>query len=482
MCAKPFSPAVILAVLMAIYASCTPAPEPPGSGATQPGQGATPLISIREMHTEAIEVARDKVTQNNCGGTAEAENVIERTRAVEETLEVSSEFSVNAGGQVSILGTGVNLGASVAGRLGRSYGTTQQVKRSLTVKTAAHSSVEYEVSLEELWNVGEATVTLNGQNERIPFRFRSDFQMSLVNSVELPCATLTKASVKPIHEPTAIPAPAFVPTAVPDTPTPKSAPTAVPDTPRPTFAPTVVPDTPPPSAAQVGDSGEFGGVEFVRVPGGPFLMGKAMQQNSPTPDEEMPEHTIVLPDFWIMRTEVTNAQYERCVAAGTCTAPHNTFWNELRYQDHPVVSVTWYEAQEYARWFGGRLPSEAEWEKTCRGTDGRIYPWGDQDPTPLLANFNSISTEPVGTFQDGVSPYGALDMAGSVWEWTSSQYRPYPYDANDGRESEAGNRSRILRGGSFHSVGDYIRCTHRAWDVPTSQGYYSGFRVVIPGP
>ena len=99
-------------------------------------------------------------------------------------------------------------------------------------------------------------------------------------------------------------------------------------------------------------------------------------------DDEKPQQTdLYLDAFWIMRTEVTNAQYAKCVEAGACSEPNNTRWNDPAYAEHPVTNVNWEQANAYAKWAGGRLPTEAEWEKACRGTDGRIYPWGDEPPT-----------------------------------------------------------------------------------------------------
>ena len=127
--------------------------------------------------------------------------------------------------------------------------------------------------------------------------------------------------------------------------------------------------------------------------------------------------------FELARTPVTNAQYERFVAEAGATAPPH--WPAPA--DHPVTFVDWHEAAAFCAWAGGRLPTEAEWEKAARGTDGRTYPWGDEEDESRAAVGAGIkhgSTSPVGSHPDGASPYGLLDMAGNVWEWTSTEYPP----------------------------------------------------------
>jgi formylglycine-generating enzyme required for sulfatase activity len=170
------------------------------------------------------------------------------------------------------------------------------------------------------------------------------------------------------------------------------------------------------------------------------------------------------------------------------TQPYS--WNDKQWNGdaQPVVGITWYEAAAYCRWLSVqtgdnyRLPSEAEWEKAARGTDGRIYPWGNQSPDETRANFEFGHTMPVESYPAGASPYGVLDMAGNVLEWTRSKYRAYPYAPNDGREkgSKPEEKQFTLRGGSWYHNRTYVRCAARYGGYPGSGGdLIRGFRVLL---
>ena len=201
-------------------------------------------------------------------------------------------------------------------------------------------------------------------------------------------------------------------------------------------------------------------------------------------------HTVALNGFWIDRTEVTNFQYRQCVKARACSPPSSlqshsreNYYNNPEYDNYPVIYVTWHQAQEYAEWVGGRLPTEAEWEYAARGPSGNIYPWGNSAPNDLLANHDNRvgDTTEVGSYPDGASWCGVLDMAGNAWEWTSTLYRRYPYDFTDGRESfEVGeDPRRIVRGGSWACFSAHARCAYRFGSAPTTPWSQGGFRVVI---
>lgn len=155
--------------------------------------------------------------------------------------------------------------------------------------------------------------------------------------------------------------------------------------------------------------------ETVKIDGGEFIMGS--DAGAGVPDNETPAHTVMLPAYRIGKTLVTNAQYQHCVNEGICEVPDNDDWAIPDNAQRPVTDVSWFDADTYAKWVGGRLPTEAEWEKTCRSTDGRIYPWGDGPPSKALLNYNSYSagsTTDVGSYPPGVNHL--YDMAGNVWE------------------------------------------------------------------
>ena len=222
------------------------------------------------------------------------------------------------------------------------------------------------------------------------------------------------------------------------------------------------------------------GVIYVYVPAGMFTRGSTSGDT-----DEQPVHDTYLDAFWIMRTEVTNAQYAKCVAAGACPEPNNNFWDDRDQTEHPVVDVSWDNANAYARWAGGRLPTEAEWEKACRGTDARVYPWGNAWlENRASSQANGRTRQPVGTFPQGVSPYGALDMAGNVWEWTADWYDSDYYSVSPERNPsgpENGDR-RVVRGGSFSNSSSGLRCADRGGNYPTDRGDGFGFRLASPGP
>ena len=225
------------------------------------------------------------------------------------------------------------------------------------------------------------------------------------------------------------------------------------------------------------------------VPAGEYTMGS---NDSPW-DDEKPVHTVWVGDFRIGAYPVTNAQYEEFVLATNHEPPAH--WRGHRVpvelRNHPVVNVSWDDANTYCAWRSHqegrvvRLPTEAEWEKAARGTDGRTWPWGNTfDATKCNMNQTGIGdTSPVGVFAAGRSSYGAFDMAGNAWEWTRNVWGfDYPYRADDGREDQTRTDvSRVVRGGSFVLDDVYVRCAYRHRHSPGARGSGLGFRVVAPG-
>lgn len=243
------------------------------------------------------------------------------------------------------------------------------------------------------------------------------------------------------------------------------------------------------------------GVEMVYVPDGEFPMGSTDSDRKAGADEK-PAHAAYLDAFWIDRTEVTNARYVQFLNVqgghtGTCGGhdcietkvedkcshilrQEGRYVVESGFEDHPVTQVTWYGAQAYCEWAGVRLPTEAEWEKAARGGDGRFYPWGNEAADCGKAQYGDCGgmTVPVGSRPAGASPYGALDMAGNVWEWVADWYDTTYYDsspAKNPRGPSSGER-RVFRGGSWGYPPAFIRAADRARNRPLYAGFNVGFR------
>lgn len=221
-----------------------------------------------------------------------------------------------------------------------------------------------------------------------------------------------------------------------------------------------------------------------RVPAGPFLMGSNPKRDAGAYIDEQPQQTVTLPTYELARYPVTVVEYECFVRAGH--AVPNDWQTQLDNLDHPVVNVTWHDAVAYAAWLSERtgeqwrLASEAEWEKAARGTDGRVYPWGDSFDTTRCNTSEGArhGTTPVGTYPTGASPYGAEDMAGNVWEWTGSLRASYPYTLSGKREDPNSTSNRVLRGGSWNDNARLARVAFRGIVRPASVIVFNGFRLV----
>jgi formylglycine-generating enzyme required for sulfatase activity len=234
--------------------------------------------------------------------------------------------------------------------------------------------------------------------------------------------------------------------------------------------------------------------EMILIPAGEFLMGSDPSVDQDAASREQPQHTLYLPEYYLGKTQVTNAQYATFVKATDYYQPENWIGgNPPRdKEDHPVLVVSWHDAVTYCRWLAEitgkpyRLPNEAEWEKGARGTDGRIYPWGnrwDAERCNTRESSKPGDTTPVGAYPEGASPYGVLDMAGNIWEWTNSLWKPYPYRSDDGREDPSTWGRRVIRGGSWNYYRRGARCASRYRYSPGPRYYHRGFRVAAsPSP
>ena len=229
---------------------------------------------------------------------------------------------------------------------------------------------------------------------------------------------------------------------------------------------------------------------MVYVPDGEFEMGSTeqaiLQLHGEAGHLGKPAHTVALDGFWIDRTEVNNAQYRRCVEAGECEAPGfmcMEFKDEAK-ASHPLPCASWQRAEAYCAWAGVRLPTEAEWEYAARGPESFTYPWGDDEPSDTLLNYDSNvgSTTEVGSFPEGASWCGALDMAGNVDEWVADWYAE-DYDISPSRNptGPASGEQRVVRGGTSYDMGwlasaYVVRSDYRLWAEPSSAGSSRGLR------
>lgn len=224
---------------------------------------------------------------------------------------------------------------------------------------------------------------------------------------------------------------------------------------------------------------EIDKMKMVFVPAGEFLMGSS-EADEEADDDEKPQHSVYLEAYWIDQTEVTNVMYRRCVEAGGCTEPqHSARYGPDQYANHPVIGVTWFQAQAYCTWAGRRLPTEAEWEKAARGSNGRLYPWGNTPPNSDLLNFNRQvgDTTEVGQYPAGASPYGALDMAGNTWEWVEDRYSQnyYTQSPAENPPGPTSGTTRVLRGGAWGVDTRAVRAANRFWAFP-GRNDLDGFR------
>lgn len=230
------------------------------------------------------------------------------------------------------------------------------------------------------------------------------------------------------------------------------------------------------------------GAEMLYIPEGKFEMGSDSGQ-----EDEKPVRNIFLDGYWIDKYEVTNGLYQKCVSEGVCKEPSQfdsntrvSYYSNPVYNNYPVIFVDWNQANTYCQWAGGALPTEAQWEKAARGTNGGEYPWGNARPNRPFGSFvdpNMRDTSEVGLYPDGASFYGTMDMAGNVWEWVGDWYKAY-YDPDETENPQGPENGeyRIRRGGAWYSGSIYLRSAYRYnYAYPNEVDRGTGFRCVVPG-
>jgi formylglycine-generating enzyme required for sulfatase activity/uncharacterized caspase-like protein len=266
------------------------------------------------------------------------------------------------------------------------------------------------------------------------------------------------------------------------------------DTPSPsrTSIPLTQTNIPPTSQLGIGSTmiSDKDGMTLLYVPAGDFVMGS---DNGAF--DERPAHPVNLNAFWIDKTEVTNVMYAKCVQEGFCNPPRRTgsatrssYYGNPEFDNYPVVYLTWGDANSYCSWAGRRLSMEAEWEKAARGENALEYPWGNNSPSKDLLNYENLmrDTTEVGKYPTGASPYGALDMAGNVWEWVAD-WHDNTYYRNSPRANPLGPNSgnlRVFRGGSWYRIwgesgSNAVRTWNRNKSDPAEANYYFGFRCAM---
>jgi formylglycine-generating enzyme required for sulfatase activity len=217
------------------------------------------------------------------------------------------------------------------------------------------------------------------------------------------------------------------------------------------------------------------------IPAGTFNMGSAAGAA-----DEQPVHAVTLRAFFMDQFEVTNERYKGCVDAGDCTAPGSGRYTSPDFANHPVLLVSWEQAQTFCTWEGKRLPTEAEWEYAATGGDGRIYPWGNEFNLDFLpARASNADASPVGSFPENVSPFGVFDMAGNAVEWVADWYARGYYAQSEAENppGPATGTQKVMRGGSFGNPdGSFYTTTRRYRQSPGFRDVDIGFRCAADMP
>jgi len=246
---------------------------------------------------------------------------------------------------------------------------------------------------------------------------------------------------------------------------------------------------------------EIDNMPLIEIPAGQVWIGCDESNNAgfSCMADELPLHQVYLDTFFIDKFEVTNAQYALCVLDGACDEPYyqhsatrRDYYPDPAYANFPKVAVSWFEASDYCEWAGGRLPTEAEWVRSARGDDKRVYPWGNETPDCAKANMLDENTgkvclgdtAEVGSYPEGASPFGVMDLAGNVWEWTADWYHKSYYSIspeNNPQGPEQGG-TKVVHGGGFDYGWKLTRIAYTTDHDPREHKIGFGFRCVSPAP
>lgn len=271
----------------------------------------------------------------------------------------------------------------------------------------------------------------------------------------------------------------------------------------------IIANTPAPAAIHTPDNQpeteathlrEIDRMPLIEIPAGDVWIGCDETNNAgfPCMGDELPLHQVYLDPFFIDKFEVTNAQYALCARDGACAEPYyqhsatqTDYYTDPDYADFPRVAVSWFEASDYCEWAGGRLPTEAEWVRAARGDDRRVFPWGDEDPDCNKANMLDENTgkvcvgdtAPVGSYPEGASPFGVMDLAGNAWEWTADWYnwKYYSISPEINPQGPEQGGTKVVHGGGFDYGWKHLRIAYTTDHDPKEHKIGFGFRCVMDG-
>ena len=438
------------------------------------GCAGTTNISVGQPTFQPSNTVAETIHMNNCGGKADAEQTAERS----QSITIEGEGNVGANVQV--------LEASVAAK----YSKSDTVTKSLKLVAPAGTDMGFVL----LWteDVQTGVITVEGKGGQATYRINTPISIELVSSKDLGCTSAVSAN-STVETPSQVENKPLLPSATPTEALPAK------------LQPTIT---------------DAQGVEMALISAGEFLMGST-NSDSQAYDNEKPQHRLYLDEYYIDTYEVTNTSFEQFVQdtsyqttaekTGGGYAHVSGSWDYVEGADwrhphgpsssldglgnHPVVQVSWDDATAYCEWRGARLPTEAQWEKAARGTDERIYPWGntfdgsrvnfcDKNCSLGWATKDTDDgyafTAPVGSYPSGASPYGLYDMAGNAWEWVRDWYLDTFYNSSP-FENPAGPSSgqyRIVRGGSWDGVASVVRTALRYRVDLTDRNVVMGLRCV----